>query len=777
MRTARSAALVAVVCLPCLQSSVAIASTPAAPSNTFRFDIPAGALVSALHAFEDVTGAIVSVPEGATLDGLSSPGVRGVYPVDQALARLLEGTGLRGRLTGVLAYRLEVQVASEALEVMGKAPYDAQATDTATRTFTPLRDVPQSVTVVTRSMIAEQSMQSLSDVVRYVPGIGMAQGEGNRDAAILRGNSSTSDFFVDGIRDDAQYFRDLYNVERVEALKGPNAMVFGRGGAGGVINRSLRQADWTSGREATLQAGSFENRRAAVDLGNRMGQATAARLTAMYENSSSYRDGVGLERYGVNPTFAWTMGPHTIVRAGYERFHDERTADRGVPSWGNRPFATAPPAFFGDPDQSESRITVDAAALSIDHHAGRSLWIRNRTRLTGYDKFYQNVYAGGPVSVDGQTFPLAAYNNATTRTNLFNQTDISTVGTTGRIRHTFLVGAELGRQLTNNLRQTGYFTATTPTLSVATSSPRVSVPVTFRPAPSDADNHGIATVAAVYAQDQVELSSHLQAVLGLRFDDFRVDFHNNRTAASFGSVDRLFSPRAGLIYKPVQAVSLYTSYSVAYVPRAGDQLASLTLSNQALEPEAFTNYEVGAKWDARPRLAFTAALYRLDRTNVVVPDPSDPTRPLLVDGQRTSGVEVGLAGAITDSWRVLGAYAFQHGTITHALSPSVPEGAVLAQLPRHTFSLWNRYEFSQRWAAGLGLVSRGDMFTSTDNTVTLPAFLRADAAVFATLSARLQLQVNMENLFDARYYASANNNFNITPGSPRALRVSITTRF
>jgi catecholate siderophore receptor len=422
-------------------------------------------------------------------------------------------------------------------------------------------------------MIAEQSMQSLSDVVRYVPGIGMAQGEGNRDAAILRGNSSTSDFFVDGIRDDAQYFRDLYNVERVEALKGPNAMVFGRGGAGGVINRSLRQADWTSGREATLQAGSFENRRAAVDLGNRMGQATAARLTAMYENSSSYRDGVGLERYGVNPTFAWTMGPHTIVRAGYERFHDERTADRGVPSWGNRPFATAPPAFFGDPDQSESRITVDAAALSIDHHAGRSLWIRNRTRLTGYDKFYQNVYAGGPVSVDGQTFPLAAYNNATTRTNLFNQTDISTVGTTGRIRHTFLVGAELGRQLTNNLRQTGYFTATTPTLSVATSSPRVSVPVTFRPAPSDADNHGIATVAAVYAQDQVELSSHLQAVLGLRFDDFRVDFHNNRTAASFGSVDRLFSPRAGLIYKPVQAVSLYTSYSVAYVPRAGDQLA------------------------------------------------------------------------------------------------------------------------------------------------------------------------------------------------------------
>jgi len=213
------------------------------------------------------------------------------------------------------------------------------------------------------------------------------------------------------------------------------------------------------------------------------------------------------------------------------------------------------------------------------------------------------------------------------------------------------------------------------------------------------------------------------------------------------------------------------------VPRAGEQLSSLTLSSQALDPEKFTNYEAGVKWDLRPHLAFTVAVYHLNRTNVVIPDPVDPARSLLVDGQRTRGIELGVTGQVTDAWRLTGGYAFQYGVITETLSPTAPAGAVLPQLPRHTFSLWNRVELSRVWAAGLGVVSRNDMFTSTDNSVVLPSFVRADAAVYATLSRHLQAQLNIENLFDASYYASAHNNFNITPGSPRALRVSITTRF
>jgi len=751
-------------------------SNASGESPSWRFDIAAGSLDAALETFHQVTGATIVVPPGATLGGLTTGGATGVLTADRALAALLDGTGLAARLTGVLTFTLDVQVAAERVEVTGAA-YRTEASDVATRTYAPLRDVPQAITVVSRQMIADQSMQSLADVLRYVPGVGAAQGEGNRDTAVFRGNSSTSDFFVDGLRDDVQYFRDLYNVERVEALKGPNAMIFGRGGAGGVINRSTRQADWSRVREATFQGGSFQDGRATFDLGDRLGTATAARTTGMYEHSDSYRDGVSLERYGVNPTVAFVPGAATIVRAGYEHFHDQRTADRGIPSLGARPFETDASTFFGDPGRSTARATVDAVSVGLDQRLGRDASLKNRTRVATYDKFYQNVYAGGPVTADGTTAPLAAYNNATSRTNVFSQTDLDLRARTGTVRHTLVFGVELARQETDNLRTTGYFPGGATTYPVPAADPRVSVPVAFRPSATDADNHGVATTTAAYAQDHVEISEHFDAIVGLRFDDFGVDVHNNRTGVTLRSTDHLLSPRAGLVFKPAEPVSIYASYSLAYLPRAGEQLASLSLTNQALDPEQFRNYEAGVKWDARPGLAVTTALYRLDRRNVVVPDPTDATRSILVDAQRTRGVEVGASGAVTGAWQLTGAYAFQDGEITHALSPSTPAGAVLAQLPRHTFSLWNRYDMTARWGAGLGLVYRGEMFTATDNTVALPSFLRVDAALFATLSERVRAQVNVENLLGADYYASAQNNFNITPGSPRAVRVMLTTRF
>lgn len=760
-----------------LVSGVPSPRASALATSTYRFDIAAGPLDHALDRLQSTTGATVLVASGARLDGLVTPGVVGVFTVEQALRRLLSGTGLTARLTAAETFMLDVQGLSEVVEVTGDGGYRIEASDTATRTHVPLRDVPQAITVVTRAIIADQSLQSVGDVLRYVPGVGTAQGEGNRDTAVFRGNSSTADFFVDGLRDDVQYYRDLYNVERVEVLKGPNAMIFGRGGAGGVINRATRQADWSRAREFVLQGGTFGNRRATLDVGDRLGNAMAARGTAVYENSDSFRDGVSLERYGVNPTVAFTPGPETFLRAGYEYFHDERVADRGVPSLGDRPFPTPASAFFGDPSQSTSRASVNAISLALDHRFGRSVALKNRTRWASYDKFYQNVYAGGAVTPDGATVPLAAYNTGTDRQNLFNQTDVTWSARTGTLRHLVLVGAEFGRQETDNLRLTGYFASGATTLRVPAGRAQVSVPVTYRPSASDADNSGVALTAAVYAQDQIEISSHLDAIVGLRFDDFRVDFRNNRTGAEFSTSDDLVSPRVGLVFKPAEPVSLYASYSMAYVPRAGEQLASLSLSTQALEPEQFRNYEAGVKWDARPGLAVTGALYRLDRHNVVIPDPNDATRSILVHGQRTKGLEVGVSGLVTRSWEVMASYAFQEGVLTSTLSPTARAGAVLAQLPRHTASLWNRYDVSRRWAAGLGVIYRDEIFASTDNAVTVPSFVRVDGAVFFSVSARLRAQVNVENLFDTDYYASAHNNFNITPGSPRAARLTLTTRF
>jgi catecholate siderophore receptor len=675
-------------------------------------------------------------------------------------------------------FTLQIAGVTETVRVAAPARYHVPVVSSATRTPTPLRDVPQAVSIVSRELMADQTMASMSDVVRYMPGVGIAQGEGNRDTPILRGNSSTSDFFVDGVRDDAQYFRDVYNIERVEALKGPNAMVFGRGGVGGVINRVTRQADWMSAREASVQFGSWHNRRATLDLGHGIQDTAAVRITGMFEDSDSYRAGAGVERYGINPTLAFRLGPRTILRAGYEYFHDARTADRGITSLDGRPVAADPATFFGDPALSRARATVNLLSSVVEHTFGNGMTLRSRVGYGSYDKFYQNVFPGA-VDAAGRV-SLSAYNNATPRQNVFSQTDLIVTRRTGRISHTILAGAEMGRQASENLRQTGYFAAAQPnvtTLFVPLASPTVSARVDFRPSATDADHRSVATVAAAYAQDQVALSRHLQAVLGVRVDRFDVRLHNNRNGADVASHDDLISPRAGLILKPIEPLSLYGSYSLSYLPRAGEQLGSLTVTNQALDPERFQNYEVGAKWDITPALALTSAVYRLARENVAVPDPTDATRSILVDAQQTQGLEVGFNGNVTRSWSMAGGYAYQRGEITQSISATARAGSMLAQLPRHSMSLWNKYDVTTRLGAALGVIYRDEIFTSTDNLVRLPGYTRVDAGVFVNLSAKLRAQLNVENLSNRRYYAFAHNNFNITPGSPRSVRVALTTRF
>ena len=685
---------------------------------------------------------------------------------------LTQGTATSAEFT------LGVAGIQEAVNVDAAIGYSVPAVSSATKTTTPLRDVPQAVSVVSSALIADQRMSSMADVARYMPGVGFAQGEGNRDTPILRGNSSTSDFFVDGVRDDVQYFRDVYNVDRVEALKGPNAMIFGRGGVGGVINRVTRQADWGQSREASLQFGSWDNKRFTADVGRGLNETVALRATALYEDSDSYRDGVSVTRYGFNPTAALRVGSKTTLRAGYEYFYDERIADRGISSFNGRPVETGSSTFFGDPSQSPTHATVNLFSSLLEHRFGSRITFRNRLSYGDYDKFYQNVFPGA-VNAAATTVAISAYNQATTRQNLFNQADLIVSAQTGRFRHTLLVGTEFGRQETENLRKTGFFSslgANVATLNTPLTAPTISLPVEFRQNATDADNHGVTTIASAYAQDQIALSERVEAVVGLRFDSFNAEVTNNRTATDFTSDDGLLSPRVGLIYKPIVPLSLYGSYSLTYLPRAGEQLSSLSLTNQALDPEEFRNYEVGAKWDVVPSFSLTAAVYRLDRGNVIVPDPNDPALSMLVDAQRTNGLELGLNGNITRQWSIAGGYAYQDGTITRSISATAQAGAALAQLPRHSLSLWNKYGLTPRLAAALGVIYRDNVFTSTDNQVVLPTWTRVDAAVFYSVTSMFRAQVNIENLFDEGYYLYAHSNTNITPGSPRAVRFALTMR-
>lgn len=655
--------------------------------------------------------------------------------------------------------------------------YDARRTTTATKTETPLRDVPQAVTVVPRAVIEDQAMESLGDVVRFVPGVTMGQGEGNRDQPVFRGIGSTGDFFVDGIRDDIPYYRDLYNIERVEVLKGPNAMIFGRGGSGGVLNRVTRQAQWEDIGEATLRLGSWKERRATADFGRPLSDSAAFRVTGVYERSDSYRDWFGLERYGVNPTLAWRAGERTTVRLGYEHFKDERTADRGVPSFRGRPVDVDPSTFFGNPDLSNTWARVDALDVVVDHDFGNGLKLTNHARWAKYEKFYQNVFPGA-VDASGTMVSIAAYNHRTDRTNFFDQTDLRYRATSGSIAHELLFGAEIGRQTTDNIRFSGDFSGFPGgRLSVPIASPVTFATVPFIQKATDADNRSTANVAALYVQDQIELSNHWQAIAGLRFDRFEVELDDHRDGSSLSNTDHLVSPRVGLVYKPIEPLSLYASYTVAYQPRSGDQLGSLTAANRSLDPEEFRNVEVGAKWDLSSRLSATAAIYRLERANVAVTDPNDPTRSLLVDGQHAQGLELTLAGRLAPNWRVIGGYAYQDGEYDSTQSSTIRKGNRLAQLPRHSFSLWNRYDFDAKWGAGLGVIASSALYAGADNAVTLPGFARVDAALYYEVSRDVRVQLNVENLFDREYYASAHSNNNIMPGSPRALRVSLSANY
>lgn len=659
------------------------------------------------------------------------------------------------------------------------AAYAVQSSATATKTDTLLRDTPQSITVITRELMQDQAMQSMADAIRYVPGVVTAQGEGNRDTAVFRGNSSTSDFYVDGIRDDVQYYRDFYNIDSLEALKGSNAMIFGRGGSGGVINRVTRQPEARSIGAAALTLGSYGNRRATLDVGRAISADAAFRVNAMAEDSDSYRNGVGIERSGINPTFSYRFGPATRVVLGYEHFKDDRVTDRGIPSYQGKPIKTDVSTFFGNADLSYAMASVDAVSALVEHDFGGGVSLRNRTRYADYDKFYQNVFPGA-VNAAATAVAISAYNNATRRKNFFNQTDLSFSVKTGAIVHKFATGLEFGSQQTDNFRNTGYFpsvSATATSISVPTASPLMSAPVVFRQSATDANNHGKATVASIYLQDQIAFTPQWQAIVGLRYDRFTVDFLNRRSGATVENTDTPVSPRVGLVYKPVAAMSLYGSYSIAYVPRAGEQLSSLTATNQAFKPEQFKNIELGAKWDVTPGLALSAAVYRLRRSNVVIADPADAGKSILVDGQQTRGVELGMSGNISNAWSVMGGYAFQDATITRSQSATVLAGARLAQVPEHTLSLWNRYDFSAAVGAAIGVVYRGDIYASTANTVRLPSFTRIDAALYYSVSKALRLQLNLENLFDKKYYASANSNDNITPGSPRALRLGLTANF
>ncbi|MEO7073568.1 MAG: TonB-dependent siderophore receptor [Rhodanobacter sp.] len=652
------------------------------------------------------------------------------------------------------------------VKVDGLVPYLVNVSNTATRTDTPLLDIPQTIQALPMDLLHDQNAQSLGDTLRNAPGVSVHQGEGNRDQMVIRGVKTKADFFVNGVRDDTEYFRDLYNVQEVDVLQGPSAMVFGRAGAGGAVNLVTKQAVRSPIRELTLQAGSWQHRRAALDWGGAMGEASAFRINAMGEDSRGFRDESFLRRHGVNPQFNFRVGANTTLDLGAEHVDDRRRADRGIPSRGNRPVDVPLDTFFGSARQNVARTTVASFHARLEHDIGDNLVLRDTFRATHLDKFYQNVYPGSSVAAD-DTLSLKAYNHGERRSGFFNQAELIQDLDMGAVHHKLLYGAETDVQVDDDQQSQGRALT-----GVPLAHPQADI-VIDQPG---RNNHVVGHAVGLYVQDQIDLSPHWKALAGVRWDRFAVAARYRLLPAGTGTqhTDTAWSPRIGVIYKPTPASSLYASVTRSFTPQGSNLALSLKTPKGAdLAPEEAVNYEVGGKLNLLgDKLALTAAVFQLDMDHVNSPDPVDPTQLVQTGAQRNRGFQLGVSGNLTSRWSIFAGYARLNAEI-RSTTKDAAAGARVALVPRDQLSLWSRYAVTGHWGFGGGWVSQSQVYTSFKNTVALPGYARFDAMVYYQQD-KYRVSLNVDNLLDRRYYATANGDNEIMPGAPRSIDLRVT---
>ncbi len=658
--------------------------------------------------------------------------------------------------------------------------HEPDITTSATKTSTPLIDVPQSISVVSREQLDDQAVSGLNDALRYVPGVTLAQGEGHRDQVVLRGQSSTADFFLDGLRDDAQYYRSLYNIDRIEVLKGANAMIFGRGGGGGVINRVSKAPKFgNSLLSASAGADSFGAWSLGADVNQPLGDAAALRINATYENFANHRDVYEGHFTGAAPTLGVKLGEASLLVLAYEYAEDRRVTDRGVPSLGGVPITGYDRTFFGDPALNRSEVTAHIARARFNHEFSDSLSANFTAEYATYDKFYANIL---PASATASTVTLNGYDNGIGRSNWIAQGNLVWKVTTGSIRHTLLIGFETADQDTVNIRSDARFAALigSPTASITVPlARRLTLPAVTFTAPTNNSTSHVRALSA-YVQDQIEIGEHLQIIGGLRYDDFRLSSINRINGFATTRTDGKWSPRLGVIIKPQSSISIYASYAKSFLPQAGDQFTVLAANTASLSPEEFRNLEAGIKWNLNAALSFTSAVFQVDRSNTRVADPANNGFFLLGGKSRVRGFEASLAGKIMNGWKASMGYAYQQGEIRSPIASgalTIPAGRQLDKLPRHQFSAWTRYDVTTKLGLGLGLVHQSGQFANISNAVRLPAFTRLDAAIYYDVSDRFALQLNVENLTNTRYYPSAHADNNIATGKPINAKLTARVKF
>ncbi|WP_422420206.1 TonB-dependent receptor [Pseudomonas sp. GZD-222] len=661
--------------------------------------------------------------------------------------------------------------------------YKATESKSALKIDAPLRDIPQTVNVVPQSVIKDQGAQSMEDVLKNVPGIGLSNGDGQRDQVTIRGFSAIGDMYVDGLRDDALYYRDLSNVERVEVIKGPAAVLYGRGSSGGLINSVSKKPNFNPVQEVGVSFDSEGKRRTQFDAGwaDQQQGDKAFRITGALEDSDTFRDDGYIDRKAIAPTAYFKLSDDLDLTVGATYLYDKRLIDFGIPALGDRPVDVDRDKRFGaaDPDDDYARSEVFSFTAGVDYRLNDDFTLSNTSRYYHYDLDRNNTLADSSptrfvTAANGELLvKLNRGNVQRTEDGWFNQTELKHQAQLAGMNHNLLYGVELGRQVKdqsvfsqNNVAQVPVFR-----------DGLVDVP--FQASRQTAKGTTTQDTAGFYVQDLIELAPQWKALVGVRYDVFDQEYADDLSGADLSRTDTTWSPRVGLVFQPDQVQSYYVSVSRSYQPSS--EVFALSTGNQGLEPEETTNYEVGAKWDLLDsRLAVTAALFRLERTNMKTTDPANPANLVLAGEQRTDGFEATVSGQLTDKWQVYGGFAFLDAEITKSNSRTngvANEGQTPTLTPRTSANLWLVRSLTETWRVGMGANYVDERYTALDNVVVMPSYTTVDAALLYN-QPKWDAALRLRNVFDRDYYASAHGSVDlITPGAPRTLELSTNYRF
>ena len=661
----------------------------------------------------------------------------------------------------------------EEIVVKGKVLYSDQVK--ALKAPTAIIDVPQSLSIVTDEDIRKQGIREIGDIVRYTPGVNTSQGEGHRDAIVFRGVRSTADFFQDGVRDDVQYYRSLYNVEQVEILRGPNALLFGRGGTGGILNRVTKKA------EIGEQFGSFDIGADdfgafdfAADYNTTTGDNTALRFNLHSDSLENHRDMYDGDRTGFNPTLKIQLSDRTTLDLSYEYADHERFIDRGIPTANGKPVTALKNVVFGTADINVTTLEADIFRGTVTTDFSDTSKAIFSVTSSEFEKMYQNLYASG-YDLDSNVVTLDGYRDPTERENLIMSANLVNELQIGSSTHTLLIGAEIVDTENANERFDTYWSTTqndkesfnvSRPLNISTNSAGVATGVDFTTKLKSRTTSDI-EVTSFYIQDQIDVSDNLVILLGGRLDQFDITVDDLKAGTSQSREDDEFSPRAGIIYKPMENVSWYVSYSESFLPRSGEQYKKLTASSAALDPDVYESTEIGVNYDLTPDVSLRVSYFDSEQT-IATRDESGEGAEIV--GLQVDGIELEVKGELSDQLYLSFGYSKLDGETSSGGEPR--------EIPDNTMSLWTTYQVNDKFGYGLGITRQGESNISNNKPgLVLPDYTRVDFALFYDVSDDLSIRLNVENINDELYFPHSHSTHQASVGEDTNARLSITRRF